>query len=125
MLNEIIRKITEQQKGYKPSDAVFTIGEQLKEICSANPKARELVNRDLDIKEMSISECEKKFEEYVQKQGGLSKTVFGGVVVITPTIAHEIICNFYGIPLEDKQLQISQAPSPTAEKRHVDLASFL
>lgn len=115
MLNEIIRKITKQQKGYKPTSPVFYVGEQLKEICSANPKARELVNRDLDIPEMSIDECEEKIKEFAEANGGCTP----------PGEAHRIICEFYGIPLGDSQMQISPSPSPSTEKKHIDLASFL
>lgn len=115
MLNEIIRKITEQQKGYKPTSPVFCVGEQLKGICSANPKARELVNRDLDIKEMSIAKCEEKIGDFAIKNGGCTP----------PNEAHRIICEFYGIPLGNSQMQISPSPSPSTEKKHIDLASFL
>lgn len=119
MLNEIIKKINEQQKAFKPHTPVFYVGEQLKDICAAIPEARELVNRDLDIPEMSIDKCEEKIKEFAKTHEGCTP----------PGEAHRIICEFYGISAENGTLDIlptdvPPAPSPT-DKNHVDLASFL
>ena len=115
MLNEIIKKINEQQKAHKPHTPVFYVGEQLKDICAAIPEACELVNRDLDIPEMSIDKCEEKIKEFAQAHGGCTP----------PGESHRIICQFYGIS-ENKQITIDYAPpapSPSGEK--IDLLSFL
>ena len=115
MLNEIIKKITEQQKAHKPYSPVFCVGEQLKDICSSIPEARELVNRDLDIPELSIAKCEEKIKEFAKSHGGCTP----------PTEAHRIICEFYGIPKGEKQINIEEPTAPSAPVKKIDLLSFL
>ena len=100
MLNEIIKKINEQQKAHKPHTPVFYVGEQLKDICAAIPEARELVNRDLDIPEMSIDKCEEKIKAFAKTHGGCTP----------PGEAHRIICEFYGISLRGDQITFDSAP---------------
>ena len=108
MLNEIIKKITEQQKAHKPTSAVFCVGEQLKDICANNKQAQELVLHDLDIKEMSIVECEKKIKSYADKHKE------GNFAFVSPQIAHDIICDFYGIP-KASQIEIKPQESRIAD----------
>ncbi len=115
MLNEIIKKINEQQKSHKPTSAVFCVGEQLKDICANNKPAQELVLRDLDIKEMSIVECEKKIKAYADKHKE------GNFAFVSPQIAHEIICKFYGIPLVEQE---PISPTATEPKARVNLEDF-
>lgn len=114
MLNEIVKKITEQQKAHKPTSAVFCVGEQLKDICANNKQAQELVLHDLDIKEMSIVECEKKIKAYADKHKE------GNFAFVSPQIAHDIICEFYGIP-KASQIEIKETSSPTV---NVNLEDF-
>ena len=89
MLNEIVKKITKQQKGYKPTSAVFCVGEQLKDICANNKQAQELVLHDLDIKEMSIVECEKKIKSYADKHKE------GNFAFVSPQIADINLDDFF------------------------------
>ena len=59
----VFDKIAAQQKG-RENTAPWMVGEQLKDICRREPLAAELVEKDLDVKEMSLVECEKKIKAY-------------------------------------------------------------
>ncbi len=113
MLDKVIEKISEQQKGME-NTAVYAIGEQLKDIVKAVPEAAEIVLQDLDVKEMSISECEKKVKELADKRHKESKLPFA---FVSPAEADGIIRKFYGIPDE-------AADKPT-ENKIIDLSDFL
>lgn len=88
-------KIAAQQKG-KENTAPWMVGEQLKEICSREPLAAELVDKDLDVKEMSLEECEKKIRKWADSHKK------GNCAVVPPNVAEKIIREFYGIPMAGK-----------------------
>lgn len=111
MLDRVIEKITEQQKG-KENTAVFFCGEQLKDIIKAQPEAAEIVLQDLEKKEMSITECEKKIKALADKRHKEQK---GNSAFVSPAEAEGIIREFYGIP--DKET------SPASQ--NIDLSDFL
>lgn len=111
MLDKVIEKITEQQKG-KENTAVFFCGEQLKDIIKAQPEAAEIVLQDLEKKEMSIIECEKKIKALADKRHKEQK---GNSAFVSPVEAEGIIRKFYGIP--DKET------SPVSQ--NIDLSDFL
>ena len=96
MISTAIKKITEQQKG-KEDTAPFYVGEQLKDIIKNNPAAAEIVAADLDVKEMSIDNCEKKIKEYADKHKK------GNFVCVPPPVAEKIIVEFYGIPQKEPE----------------------
>ena len=111
MLDAVIKKIEEQQEGLKDSPAFF-VGENLKEILKNGPlKNCEIVLKDLDVKEMSISECEKNIASYA-KDHRRGKTGF-----CPPTVANEIICKFYGISTVSKPVE--------SNTTFVDLSDFI
>lgn len=99
MINTVIKQIEEQQTG-KENTAPYYVGEQLKDIIRNNPQAAEIVGQDLKVKEMSISECEKKIKAYADKHKA------GNFAFVSPQQAEKIICEFYGI----------QTTAPAAEK---------
>lgn len=127
MLNKVIEKISEQQKG-KENTAVYMAGEQLKEICRFVAGAAEIVLADLDVKEMSIDYAEKKIKEYADKQ---KRT--GGCVCVPPNVAENIIKDFYGLSgLED--MRTAETNSQTfgnlqnesrSQSGFIDLKDFL
>ena len=91
MLDKVIQKIEEQQRGLDGSPAYF-VGEHLKAILkSSSIKCCEIVLKDLDVKEMSISNCEKKIADYASKNRKCN-TGF-----CPPDVAEGIIRKFYGI----------------------------
>lgn len=99
MLDKVIEKISEQQKGIE-NTAAYAVGEHLKDIIKETPAAAEIVLQDLELKEMSIIECEKKIKALADKRHNESKLPFA---FVSPKESDEIIRNFYGIPAgEDK-----------------------
>lgn len=105
--------IAEQQKGHEDKPR-WMIGEQLKEIASKEPASAELIERDLQIKEMSLAAAESKFKEYADKHKK------GSCFVITPNVAEGILREFYGLP------KAGEAPAePAPQEGYIDLSSFL
>lgn len=103
-------KIAAQQP--KERSAVWMVGEQLKDIIKGDPRAQEIVSQDLDVKEMSLAECEKRIAERARKNK------VGNVGCVTPAEAEEIIRKFYGI--SDAQESAEDKPSAAP----LSLASF-
>lgn len=90
MLETALEKITAQQP--KERTAVWMVGEQLKDMLRAEPHMAEIVAQDLDIKEMSLADCEKKIKKYADEH----KT--GNFACVIPSEAEQIIREFYGLP---------------------------
>jgi len=90
----VFEMIEAQQKG-KEDTTVFMVGEQLKDICRADPSCAAIVAEDLLQKEMSIEACEKKIKEHADKLKNEKKLKAVGV---SPRKAEEIIRKFYGLP---------------------------
>lgn len=108
----VFEKIELQQKG-KENTAPWMVGEQLKDICRREPIAAELVEKDLDIKEMSLVECEKKIKAWADAHRK------DNCAVVPPNVAEEIIRKFYGIQEPNEMIAIG----PFAEI--VDFSDFL
>lgn len=96
----VFEKIEAQQKG-KEGTPAWMVGEQLKEICAADPGCAELVAQDLDGKEMSLDKAAAKIKAYADKQPRK-----GNCVCVPPNVAEGIIREFYGLP------GIGAAPAP-------------
>ncbi len=120
----VFEKIEAQQKG-KENTAPWMVGEQLKEICSREPLAAELVEKDLAVKEMSLEACEKKIKEWADKHKK------GGCAVVPPNVAEKIIREFYGIPAAGQSKpSVADATAPLAQGSQgsgeiVDFTAFL
>ena len=100
-MNEITRwaieEIEAQQKKVKPRSAQWMVGEQLKDICRREPESAELIAQDLNVKEMSILEAEKKIKAFADKNK------VGSFACVTPVEAEQILREFYG--LENPELR--------------------
>ena len=90
----VFEMIEAQQKGLEDT-TVFMVGEQLKDICRADPAAAAIVAEDLQQKEMGIAACEKKIKEHADKLKNEKKLKTVG---ISPKTAEGIIRKFYGLP---------------------------
>ena len=91
---DVFALIEAQQKGLEDT-TIFMVGEQLKDICRADPASAQIVMEDLQQKEMSIAACEKKIKEHADKLKTEKKLKAVG---ISPKTADAIIRKFYGLP---------------------------
>ena len=103
MLETAMERITAQQG--RERTPVWMVGEQLKDLLHHEPHLAELVVRDLEIPEMSLTECEKKIKAFADKH----KT--GNFACVIPSEAERIIREFYGLT----------APAPAAESGGISL----
>lgn len=117
----VVAAIEEQQKKVKENTPQWMVGEQLKEICEREPASAELLLKDLEVKEMSIVEAEKKIKAYADKH----KT--GNCACVSPRAAEGILREFYGLG-DTPHPSASPTPSPQGEgfgADVIDLADFL
>lgn len=110
-----IEKIRTQQAKVKARSAQWMVAEQLIDICRHEPQSAELLDKDLDVPEMSITAAEKKIKDFADKHKS------GGFSCVTPAEADEILRKFYGLPMP------GAAPEEDApeENKVLDLMDFL
>ena len=117
----VFELIEAQQKGKEGSPA-FMVGQQLKDICRADPYCAQLVAADLRNKDMSLEAAAGKIKAHAD---GLHKKQKGNCVCIPPDVAEDIIREFYGLPEASEK----QPPSPPAaapsDSGLIDLMDFL
>ena len=118
MIEKTIARICEQQKGIE-NTAAYCVGEQLKDIVRTTPGAAELVFKDLDVKEMSIAECEKKIKALADERHRKNR---GNFAFVSPKEADVIIREFYGIP---DTVSVPENPKDKESSGLIDLGSFL
>lgn len=117
-----IEKLQKQQKGVKEGSPQWCVAEQLMEICRREPDSAELIAQDLDVKEMSITEAEKKIKAYADQH----KT--GNFAFVSPQKAEEILREFYGLqkPGENAKMEESKdEPKREPESEIIRLEDFL
>ena len=93
---EAIEKLREQQSKVRERSAPWMVAEQLMDICRAEPICAALLDQDLDVEAMSITEAEKKIKAYADAH----KT--GSFACVTPAEADRILREFYGLPQRGK-----------------------
>ena len=91
-----IDKLREQQSKVRERGPQWMVAEQLMDICRAEPICAELLDQDLDVEAMSITEAEKKIKAYADAH----KT--GSFACVTPAEADKILREFYGLPQRGK-----------------------
>ena len=92
MMEKAFAMIKAQQPGKR--NAVWMVGEQLKDIIRAQPGCAELIVHDLELKDMSLAACEKKLNAFAKANGGC----------VIPIESDRIVREFYGLPsLDDDQ----------------------
>ena len=89
---QAIQAIEAQQAKVKERSPQWMVGEQLKDICRREPRSAELIAQDLQVKEMSITEAEKKIKAFADTH----KT--GSFACVTPVESDRILREFYGLP---------------------------
>ncbi len=112
-MSDAIEKLRAQQTKVVERSPQWMVAEQLIEICRNEPKCAELLSHDLDVKEMSIVEAEKKLKAFADKH----KT--GNFACVTPAEADGILRKFYGLPERDAE------EAPEADGIVIDLMDFL
>ena len=127
-MNEVqkaaIAAIEKQQKELtKPDTAPWMVGEQLKEICEAEPSSAALIRQDLEVKEMSIVEAEKKIKAYADKHRS------GNSACVSPKVAEGILREFYGMGKREDTDSSTSLRSAQNDRSGggsiIDLAEFL
>ena len=115
VLNSVIAKIEAQQENCK-NEAAFCVGEQLKDMAREDSSVAELLDKDLDVEDMSITNAEKKIKEYADSHRS------GNCGFVPPKEADRILREFYGLPgmNETKEEHSEQAGSKV-----IDLIAFL
>lgn len=113
MVNEVIKKIEEQQKKLKSGDIAFYVGEQLKDICRTVPEQAELILRDLDNPDMSIVKAEEKIAKYASEHRQ------GKTGCCPPQEADRILREFYGLAPASGSSEVK-----TEKSDIIDLADF-
>ena len=116
-MSKLYDLIEEQQKGHE-NEPRFMIGEQLKEIAEREPLSAELLERDLEIEEMSLKAAEKHFQEYADRNHGKAKAF-----CITPKVAERLLREFYGLPIPEENAPEKKEADSSAG--YIDLSSFL
>lgn len=118
-LDEALRAIEAQQKEVKEHGPQWMVGEQLKDICRDDPACAELIVQDLAVKEMSITEAEKKLKAYADKH----KT--GNFSCVPPAESDRILREFYGLPKRGEAALAAPAVPAKKESGVIDLSEFL
>lgn len=110
----VFEKIEAQQTGQENTD-IWMVGEQLKDILRGEPTLEEILDKDLDVKEMSLTNAAKKIKAWADEQ---HQKIKGKCVCVPPNVAEKIIREFYGLPDAGK-------PAPVhSESATLDLSSF-
>lgn len=91
---DVFEKIAMQQAG-KEESPVWFVGEQLKAMCRADARCAEILERDLDVAEMSLVRAEREIKAAADKRRGKTKA---NAVCIGPEEADKILREFYGLP---------------------------
>lgn len=87
-----IEKLKAQQAGVLDQSAAWMVAEQLMDLCRREPVCAGLLDRDLDIPELSITEAEKQIKAYADQHRTKN------FACVTPVEAEKILRKFYGLP---------------------------
>ena len=114
-----VEKIENQQAKEKGRTAAWMVGEQLKDIARREPESAELIDKDLDIPEMSIQQAEKKIKAYADAH----RT--GSFACVTPVEAERILREFYGLNPSVGSADTSSVRGGKGDSEIIDLGAFL
>ena len=110
--------ITRQQEGKEGSPA-WMVGEQLREICRAEPHSAELLLRDLADKSMDLTAAAGKIKAWADKQKR-----HGNCVCVPPNVAEGILREFYGLPGRADAAEAAPEKKGSESPELLDLDSF-
>ena len=121
-MEKVIEKIREQGKGYKPHTNQWNVMNQLIDIVAQDAAAADLVEKDLDVPEMSVA---KLVSEITGKR------------MADPVEVMKAICKFYGLAVPDElppeywrteksaRTGTKAVPQPAAKKTVVSFMDLL
>ena len=110
----VFEKIDAQQP--KVRNAVWMVGEQLKDMARSDTAVAELLDKDLDVEDMSITNAEKKIKEYADSHRS------GNCGFVPPKEADRILREFYGLPGMN---ETKEGHSEQVGSKVIDLSAFL
>ncbi len=113
-ISSAIEAITVQQP--KVENAVWMVGEQMKDMLRKEPYLAEIVLRDLEVPEMSLEHCEKKIKAWADQHK------VGNFACVTPIRAEKIIREFYGLP--ERDVDPTASPEDRRSSKFIDLTDF-
>lgn len=102
----VFEKIEAKQKGKENTD-IWMVGEQLKDICRADPACAAIVAEDLENKEMSIAAVAQKIQDYADD---LHRKMKSNRICVPPNVAEGIIREFYGLPAAGTSVANDETP---------------
>lgn len=94
---DVFEKIEKLQAAESVRTDAWMVGEQLKDICRAEPRSAALIEKDLDVKEMDLRSAAKKIKAYADGH----RT--GSFACVTPAEAERILREFYGLDTSSPQ----------------------
>ena len=112
-IKELREKIRAQQ-GEEGTD-VWMIGEQLLEIAERELASAALIEKDLEVADMSLPEAAKAMKAFADEKHSKIK---GNCICVTPKEADGVLRKFYGLPLRD---EAQAAPVTTVHKQEDEL----
>ena len=113
-MNAKLHELIENQRKGHENEPRWMIGEQLLDLAARESGVSEILERDLEIPELSLEAAEKKFQQYANKHRGHADSF-----CITPKVAEGILREIYGLPGGSVR-EAAASASP-----FLDLASFL
>lgn len=117
MIDTAISLLREQQSKAEKWSTVWTVAEQLMDICREDSRCAALIAKDLENKDMSIVEAEKQIKALADAKHGKG----ADCVAVSPREAENALRKFYGLPTRD---ELPAEPAP-AEGVTFRLSDFL
>ncbi len=111
--DSLVEKISKQQETVKNSPA-WMIGEQLKEVAGRSAMVAELLDGDIEVTGMKLTDAAAHFAAYAEKHKS------GGSFCIIPTVAEQLLREFYKIPAGEAE----KKPTETAAQGLIEVADF-
>jgi hypothetical protein len=106
-----------QQQGQDDTTKVFNVGEHLKDIIRGNPALEDIVDKDLDVAEMSLAKAEQQIHQWADKNRKGKNSV-----CVPPRVAEDILRKFYGLP--ERETIAGQTPPKAIAAKIIDLDDF-
>jgi hypothetical protein len=98
---ENLMKMIARQQGAEGT-VEWMIGEQLKEIAAREPASAALLEKDLDVAAMSLTNAAHAMKAFSDQKRAASKEK-KSCVCITPKEADEVLRKFYGLPTDTEE----------------------